>query len=207
MTDLGPFWVGDNPASAFMLDLQDELIDADLDNIENATVDGVLLSPFGTTAATLPAAPLVDLAVNLTWLAPSTPLFRSPGKYTLVLTVRSDDLTRLLPPVPVVVQQVGDVISLSAVREAWKGAPENDGKLFDLIKVASDTVYAYGPSKDVGYEAIAQATIMQARNIWNGTAQNDDGQVGYGDFTAPVYPLDRQVKNLLRPRRAVPVVG
>lgn len=206
MPDLGPYWAGDTPEQNLTLDLVDELEAAQLEYLEDATVEGMLLGPAGTIVATLAAAPLVDEQVNLQWPALAEPLFNEPGKFTLLLTVRAEGITRLLDPAHIVVQSVNDPLNLVSVRLTWKGAPQDDARLFDLLTVAQNAVDAYGHSSKVGPESIAQAVIMQARNIWNGTAQNDDNSLGYGDYAAPVYPLDRQVKNLLRPRRAVPVV-
>ena len=56
-------------------------------------------------------------------------------------------------------------------------------------------------------EGIRQAHLLQARNIWNAARVDPAGQYGTETFQIAAFPLDWQVKQLIRPTRAVPVVA
>lgn len=43
--------------------------------------------------------------------------------------------------------------------------------------------------------------------MWNAGIVSPGGEFGEGEFTMSTHPLDWHVKQLLRPKRAVPVVG
>jgi hypothetical protein len=51
-----------------------------------------------------------------------------------------------------------------------------------------------------------QAQLMQARAIWQSTKANTQDQLGTDGFVVTVFPMDRTVKNILRPHRGVPVL-
>lgn len=104
---------------------------------------------------------------------------------------------------------------IDQARADWPGAPEDDARLHDLLEVARGQVLAYAPAL-VDAEGLPlpvplryqQAQLMQARNIWN-AYQTDPNANTYGPegFSVTVYPMDWSVKQMLRPKRAVPRVA
>jgi hypothetical protein len=87
------------------------------------------------------------------------------------------------------------------------GAP-SDATLTQLLAVSWTQCTAYAPVADeedipVGHR---EAHYQQARNIWNASKVGPAGSTGPDDFMLTPHPLDWHVKQLLRPRRAVPVM-
>jgi hypothetical protein len=95
------------------------------------------------------------------------------------------------------------------VRSLWRDAPTNDDALARLTASAIDACLAYLPDPvTVSNESVQQAQLLQMRNTWNSSRANPStGDFGAEDYSLKVTPLDWQVRQLLRPRRAVPVVG
>lgn len=96
-------------------------------------------------------------------------------------------------------------------REQWLDAPDDDDQLSDLLEVAKEQILAFAPARNdadpvpAGY-VVAQ--LMQARNIWNASqADPANGGIGPDGFVSRPFPLDWMVKQLVRPKRGVPVVG
>lgn len=91
----------------------------------------------------------------------------------------------------------------------WPDAPTGD-ELEDLIITAQQQCEIFAPALPDGAPVPARyrmAQLMQARAI------NTAKQTGAGDTLGPegqtvrVYPMDWQVKALLRPTTAVPAIG
>lgn len=104
---------------------------------------------------------------------------------------------------------------LESAREEWEDAPLSDGVLQALLDISEQQVIAYAPALPVPTDPEAPAEIpanyryyqlMQATNIWNAGRVDASGGVGEGEFVARPHPLDWQIKQGLRPRRAVPRV-
>jgi hypothetical protein len=96
-----------------------------------------------------------------------------------------------------------------SARDQWSDAPLDDDTLDDLLEVARVAVLAYAPVMAEGAEipvSYAAAQLMQARNVWNSSKVSTSGEFGGGDYVLRPHPLDWQVKQLIRPRRAVPRV-
>ena len=87
-----------------------------------------------------------------------------------------------------------------------------DDSLESLLSVAKEAVIAYAPAVEEELTTIPDgyrlAQLMQARNVWNSqkvsTTDNFDG--GQYGITAS-YPLDWQVRQLIRPKQGRPRVG
>lgn len=53
-----------------------------------------------------------------------------------------------------------------------------------------------------------QAQLLQSRNNWNASKVDaGNGQIGTDTFVIRPFPMDWTVKNTIRPKRAIPVVG
>jgi hypothetical protein len=100
--------------------------------------------------------------------------------------------------------------TLEDVRARWADAPLDDVLLGEMLQAAHEQLVEYAPtlvdSATVPQRYI-EAEALQVRAI--GQAQDRDGDVlGFGDgFAVRVRPLGAEVKSLLRPKRAKPVIG
>ena len=122
-----------------------------------------------------------------------------------------------------------DMFTPYTVEEAatrWgTGAPDDD-TLAQLLAVSWAQCVAFAPlpapdpasrfesvlESDEAVETIPvghrEAHFQQARNIWNASKTSPGAsEIGPDGFTIAVHPLDWHVKQLLRPRTAVPKVG
>lgn len=112
---------------------------------------------------------------------------------------------------------------LDSIRDEWPDAEFiEDDTLDELLEVAKLQVTTFAPAlADTatvidGYVVAdpdpvpvnyRMAQRVQARNIWNAARVNPEGTTGEGDFVLRPFPLDWHVKQLLRPKRGIPVIG
>jgi len=101
---------------------------------------------------------------------------------------------------------------LDSARTDWRDAPANDMQLQTLLDVAQTQVEAYGPltleEADPVPTNYRLAQLMQTRNLWNANKVDaGSGQIGDDTFAIRPFPMDWVVKNVIRPKRGVPVVG
>ena len=100
--------------------------------------------------------------------------------------------------------------TLDSAREQWADAPADDVTLYELLEVARQQVEEFAPflsREDPVPVNYRRAQLMQAENIWTAGAVNSDGDFESGDYSRSAgFPLDWHVKQMLRPRRAVPRV-
>lgn len=83
--------------------------------------------------------------------------------------------------------------------------------LTDLLFIARDSVVAFAPALPEDTPsgkcpvAYRHAQFMQTRNLWNATEVDSGGGFGDGEYTIRPMPLDWIIKQILRPKTAVPV--
>jgi hypothetical protein len=99
--------------------------------------------------------------------------------------------------------------TLDTARDQWVDAPYQDEILSDLLAIAQEQCLAYAPGASgtaptEPHYRVAQ--LMQARNIWNASKVSPSGDLGDGTYVISPKPLDWMIKQLLRPKRAVPVM-
>lgn len=98
-----------------------------------------------------------------------------------------------------------DVVTL------WPEAEGIDETLLDiLVDAALVQCESYAPDLAEGAAVPANwrlAQLMQVQALWNSSKSGPGDQIGPEGFTVTTYPMDRTVKNLLRPKRGIPVVG
>lgn len=105
-----------------------------------------------------------------------------------------------------------------SARNAWVDAPLDDDQLDELLEVAKQAVLAYAPALPEGSYIIdddgyivptgpdtvpvnyRSAQLMQARNVWNSSKASPTGDFDGAGYALTAFPLDWQVKQLLRPR-------
>lgn len=107
--------------------------------------------------------------------------------------------------------------TLVSARDQWVDAPLNDEELQELLDVAQNAVLAYAPTLVEGALIIEDgivvvagpndipvsyrhAQLTQARNVWNSSKASPSGDFDNGEYGLTSFPLDWQVKQLLRPR-------
>lgn len=119
--------------------------------------------------------------------------------------------------------------TVASARDQWADAPYDedggDDTLLELLAVAKNAVRAYAPTAGDGYvidddgyivpgdagavpDNYRAAQLMQARNIWNSSkASPSSGAFDDGTYALSSFPLDWQVRQLLRPKQGRPVIA
>lgn len=196
---IGPYWVGDNPATPITLDLYS---DEDLDGYLSATI--TVLNGEGEPVSNIGPVNVSSEQVTFSFQSGT---FLTPGIYTLDVLLLGDGMVTL-PPVNVVVQEADGWHGLSSARRDWQDAPVDDAQLYQFLKSAKVQCQAYAPAisgrPPVTYR---QAQLLQARALWQSVVTNPDGQIDANGFQVQVYPMDRNIKALLRPLQGIPVFG
>lgn len=88
---------------------------------------------------------------------------------------------------------------------------DDDDALARLLASARTSCEAFAPQLEDGVDVpenyrLAQAS--QARAVWRaGGGTNDGTDLGGGEYAVTVYPLDWNVKALLRPKRGRPAIA
>lgn len=98
--------------------------------------------------------------------------------------------------------------NLESAREQWPDAPDDDLVLEEILDVAQVQVMQYaGTDPEVQVpQRFRRAQLIHAKNMYTAQMVDSGGMVGEGDFQIRPHPLDWHVKQLIRPRRAVPLV-
>jgi hypothetical protein len=125
--------------------------------------------------------------------------------------------------------------TIESARDEWPDAPSDygdggDGTLTTLLAVSKEAVLAYAPSSaappeptyiqdedgyivevdpaDVIPDGWRAAQLMQARNVWNSSKSSSSGDLDGGQYGIAVgFPLDWQVRQLIRPKTGKPWIG
>jgi hypothetical protein len=109
-----------------------------------------------------------------------------------------------------------DSAAQDRVRGAWSDAPIENAELCSMIlDVAREQVIAYAPAPDPvpSGEPVPDpparyvyAQLQQARNLWNSGRTTGEGEVGAEGFVFRPYPLDKTIKQIIRPLDGKPDV-
>lgn len=183
---------------------------------EYSAASGSLIRPDGSFLALEPAVDVEtgEISVELP-IAGGSP-FTVDGLYRVRLTLERPAAegkpagSRRLSDIDLVVQSDDGWFDLDAARRAWQDAPEDDGALFRLLEISKIDVLAYAPALVVGRPVplnYREAQIMQARNRWNAFRVDPSGAMGDGGFSFTPFPLDWQIRQLLRPRNPRPAIA
>lgn len=220
------YWVGDRPLSALVLVPTRAGADGSSRAIDLAAwteAEGVLVRPSG---GIVPLSVTIDdgaLEVDLAGEGAGSP-FAEAGLYLLRLTLvraavaATDDAPaqpaarERLDAVPLIVHADDGWHTLPSARDEWKDATRiNDRRLFVLLDVARTQVTDFAPALPedaLPPLAYREAQLMQARNLWNAARVDPSGGESDGSsFALTPFPLDWTIKQLLRPKRARPVVA
>lgn len=208
MASYGPFWLDD--VFPKRLVIHELTVDDALAEVDERPATVVLRAPDRTTRGTFTGGTVDgdELTVPDTGAAVTLDV---AGLWSLIVTVDDDGRPRRLPAVAVVVQDDDGWQSLDSAREDWAGAPISDGEVLELLTIAKAQVLSFAPDRysaaDAGIPvSFRRAQLMQARNLWNAITKDSSGELGGEGYSAPVFPLDWQVKNLIRPNGGKPRV-
>jgi hypothetical protein len=195
---VGPFRVGDSPLTAWAIEVDSEV------NLYGVFDSGEvsILDPEGNVVAVRPSE-FIDSDTLIVTIPVGT--FTTAGIYRLV--------PRLLGRGAVTLQAVSVIIEaedgwhdLESARDEWQDAPAGDPQLFTMLQSAKVQCLAFAPALSGRPPAnYRQAQLLQARALWQAVRTNPDGQLDANGFSVHVYPLDRNIRALLRPRTGVPV--
>lgn len=194
------YYIGDIPGSVPVTPASVQ----DLSGLNAASV--TLTYPDGTEEA-------LSASFNGSTVTLSLPEWTTEGVHTLNVVLSGSERKVALESARIIVESTdgGGWHTLDAARRAWNGAPEDDTRLYDLLQTSRIQVLEFAPALALGapvpvnYKA---AELAQARNIWNASITDpNSGQMNGDGYQVPVYPLDWNVKQMIRPRRAVPVVA
>ena len=97
------------------------------------------------------------------------------------------------------------------VRQFWPTVDEVEPDAL-VVLLASDQVQCAAFAPALAVDALVpvhylQAQALQARALYRSTHANTQDGIGAEGFTVTVFPMDWTVKNLLRPKTAVPVIA
>lgn len=102
--------------------------------------------------------------------------------------------------------------TLEEARADWADAAQlEDDQLQSYLDAAKEAVIAYAPAVETPLVVIPDgyriAQLMQVRNTWNAGTVAPSGDLDDGTYGLQTFPLDWKVQQLIRPKRAVPVVA
>lgn len=201
--------VYDLPESPLVVTFYDEAGGtAELDGVYDS-VTVTLWEPNGDESeATLTATiePNSDVHVDFTW--PESPL-DGPGIWQLRFTFETANTSTQSEPLRFVVELEDGWLTLEQTRQRWPDAPLDLTYLWNILKSAKIQCIDYAPALGIGDPVPAnylQAQLMQARAIFTSFIANQNDNID-GQFPVRVFPMDWNVKALLRPKTGLPKVG
>lgn len=99
---------------------------------------------------------------------------------------------------------------------AWPDAPLANLEVCQMIlETAQDQVLAYAPAQPVAVEGepapapsvrLVYAQLSQAKNLWEAGRVSSDGNIGEGGYTFTPRPLDKTIRQIIRPTQGRPHV-
>jgi hypothetical protein len=204
--DLGPYWLNDSPVEPFAVDFLDST--GQVTQRPADALAATLAGPDGTTGGAVLSV-TVDLDVDfvtVNWVTP--PTLNLAGIWSLTLTPTDPAGTRFAP-LRFVVQDDDGWTTIDDAREDWADAPAADATLFRLLEAARTACITFAPALYAGDPiptGYRLAQLMQARAIWNSTKAGAQDSFGPDGLTVTVFPLDWNIKALLRPKRGKTVI-
>jgi hypothetical protein len=207
------YYVGDIPHE--VLTVLPELNGVPQELHGNDLIEVVATAPDGTEITSL-TADVQGQLIEITF--PATTIFDQVGIYTVICIIDHAHGQEIVgatqvDPVRVVADDTSiEWATLAITRSQWIDSRTiDDDVLYEILQVAKTQVLDYAPALAAAAAVpthYRMAQISQARNIYNGSIVDaTNGDIGSDTFTIRPFPLDWQIKQLLRPRRGVPVTG
>lgn len=201
--DLGSLWAGNVPTSPTHVDFFDEAGNpVHVHEFDGHTAD--LFGPDGDIVAVIPST-IHAQHLDLTW--PSTSVFPVAGVYELAIQFTDAGGVILdAEPVRIVAQGADGWLTLDQARRRWADAPLDDVILYELLSTARTQCETYAPALALGAVVPAnyrEAQYLQARALFMASISNQADSVGVDGYQVRSFPLDWNIRALLRPKRAM----
>ena len=203
------YYVGDIPSEPVAIEPARGQEDIDLTKFTSASAS---LRKWGGAEVEATFAAVIESGmVVVNW--PATSPFADAGLFTLNVTLNGTGVQERIAPVYFVAQDDDGWMNLDQTRGMWSGANQmTDELLWDALNLSKQQVLEFAPAlaDDAPIpDSYRSAQWKQAKNLWNANKANpSSGDTGDPDgFSLTIYPLDWQIRQILRPKRGVPVVG
>lgn len=198
------FYLDDVPAEAFVIEPPETI-----DLAEFSTADATLIAP---DAVVTDLAATIDDATNSILVEPAaTSPFTVEGIHRLRVVLHGAPGRQMLPDVRIIAQDPDSQWhTLDTIREDWAdGETISDAMLWTLLEIVRGQIAEFGTTLTgaAALDATQYAQRLQVRNTWNAAKVSPTGGLGEDDFVIRPFPLDWHVKQILRPKRGVPVVA
>lgn len=207
------FYLDDVPPEPFTIEPPETI-----DLAEFSSVEASIIAPDGVVT---PLIAIIDVPENAIIVTQPTPdsVFTVEGIHRLRLAVIDAapiPYRQALPEVRIVAQDHdSEWHTLDSARGEWADAEHlSDAVLYQLLADVREQVLAFAPALFDAEGAplpvparYRRGQLVQARNTLN--AQGVDpanGEDGNDTFAIRPFPLDWQVKQILRPKHGIPVV-
>lgn len=207
------YFTGDVPAEDLVIEPARGGVAIDLSPF--SSVETVFRAPDGSEILSSGfLASIEDESLVVEW--PSETVLEEPGVYQLTPILEgTGDVRETLAPVRIVVEEEGSAwYTLELARLDWPDAPDHDGDgdyvLWEMLEAAKEEVIAFAPTLDEDERAplrYRKAQLMHARTLWNAGHSDSNGQIGLEGFVVTPKSLEKDTRELLRPRTGRPVVG
>lgn len=146
------------------------------------------------------AATLDADAITLT-----LPTLDVAGLLTIHLTVTKDGARAACAPVRIVVEDPTDGwMTCDEAALVWADAPDDYAVLYEVLTAARTACESFAPAADPIPANYRRAQLVQAKAIWAAERPTFDNRAGDEDMSIGLYPLDWNVKQLLRPKTGLP---
>lgn len=200
------FYLDDVPAEPFVIEPPDTI-----DLAEFTAASAELVAP--DAIITDLVAAIDDPTNTIIVTQPVASAFTVEGIHLLRITLTGAPAVQRLPDVRIVVQDPdSEWHTLDTARHEWADAEHlPDATLYQLLEDVREQVLDFAPALAVDATVpprYKRGQLMQARNSWN-AARVDPATGGDGEETFIIrpFPLDWSIKQVLRPRRGIPVVA
>jgi hypothetical protein len=207
VAELGPLWTGDVVVGPTAIEFVTQTgSPATLEDFATYTIR--LLNPVGTAVHTQNGA-VIDDFLAFTWGI--TSYLATPGVYSFHITLKhSGGVHVTAEPFRFVVEKADGWLKMDETRSLWADAPQNDVYLFQLLESAKTQCATYAPTlglTDIVPLNYKQAQLMQVRAVYMSFISNQNDSVGIDGYQVRTFPLDWNIKALLRPKTGKPVLG
>lgn len=103
-------------------------------------------------------------------------------------------------------------VDTETVQDQWAQDTPDEDTLIELLQAAYAQCLAFAPTPDplLPFTPPANyrmAQVMQAKALYRSMNAGSNDGIGPEGLSVTVFPMDWTVKALLRPKRAVPVMG
>lgn len=210
------YFVGDIPAEDMVIEPARGGVAVDLAPFTGVEIlfrapDGEIVLSSGFLAE------IVEETIVIEW--PAETVLEESGVYQLTPILEgAGDVRETLAPVRIVVEEDGTAwYTLELARLDWPDAPTptdfsgaGDYVLWELLAAAREEVEAFGTTLAEDERApmrFRKAQLMHARTLWNAGNSDANGQVGLEGFIVTPKSLEKDTREVIRPRTGRPVMG